>query len=495
MILLTLVLCLFLPIFFFFLVQNLKKPSLPPGPKGLPIIGNLHQLDNSILSIQLWQLSKKYGPIFSLQFGLRQAIVISSPKVAKEIFKNHDLLFCGRPKQLAQQKLSYNGSDMVFSPYNEYWREIRKICVAHIFSSKRISAFYSIRKFEVKHMIKKISKHASSSGVTNLSELLISLTSTIICRIAFGRRYEEEGSERSRFHGLLSELEVLMATFFVSDYIPFTGWIDKLRGLHARLERNFKELDEFYQEVIDDHMDPNKRHTQEKDIVDVLLQLKNDHSLPIHLTFDHIKGLLMDILAAATDTTAATSVWAMTALVKNPRVMKKVQEEIRNLGGTKNFLDDDDIKNLSYFKAMIKETLRLHLPNQLLLPRESSEECIIDGYRIPAKTIVYVNAWVIHRDSETWQNPEEFCPERFLDNDIDFLGQDFELIPFGSGRRICPGLSMAVVTLELVLANLLHSFDWELPRGMTKEDIDVEVRPGITQHKKNHLCLCAKTRI
>ncbi|KAK7390173.1 hypothetical protein VNO78_25472 [Psophocarpus tetragonolobus] len=279
-----------------------------------------------------------------------------------------------------------------------------------------------------------------------------------------------------------------------ADYIPFTGWIDKLKGLHARLEQNFKELDEFYQEVIDDHMDPNRQHVKEQDMVDVLLQLENDHSLSIDLTDDHIKGVLMNILAAGTDTTAATSVWAMTALMKNPRVMKKVQEEIRNVGGTKEFLDEDDIQNLSYLKAMIKETLRLHLPSQLLVPRESNKECIINGYRIPAKTILYVNAWAIQRDPEIWKNPEEFYPERFLDSSIDFRGRDFELIPFGAGRRICPGMPMAIVTLELVLANLLHSFDWELPQGMVKEDIDIEVLPGITQHKKNHLYLRAKTK-
>lgn len=294
--LLPLVLCLTLPVFFLFFIQHLrafKKPPLPPGPKGLPIIGNLHKLDNSILCMQLWHLSKKYGPIFSLQLGLRKTIVISSPKLAKEVLKNHDLEFSGRPKLLPQQKLSYNGSEIVFSPYNEYWREMRKICVAHIFSSKRVSSFSSIRKFEVKQMIKTISGHASSSGVTNLSELLISLSSTIICRVAFGRRYEDEGSERSRFHGLLNELQVLMGTFFISDFIPFTGWIDKLKGLHARLERNFKELDKFYQEVIDEHMDPNRQHAEEQDMVDVLLQLKNDRSLSIDLTYDHIKGVLM----------------------------------------------------------------------------------------------------------------------------------------------------------------------------------------------------------
>ncbi|KAK7390177.1 hypothetical protein VNO78_25476 [Psophocarpus tetragonolobus] len=293
--LLPLLLFLTLPVIFLFfqLFRTFKKPPLPPGPKGLPIIGNLHQFDNSILFLQLWQLSKKYGPIFSLQLGLRPAIVISSAKLAKEVLKNHDIVFSGRPKVLGQQKLSYNGLEIAFSPYNEQWRKIRKICVVHIFSSNRVSTFASIRKFEVKQIKKKISEHASSSDVTNLSELFISLSSSIICRIAFGRSYEEEGSERSKFHVLLNELQALMGTFFVSDYIPFMGWIDKLKGLHARLERNFNEFDKFYQEVIDEHMDPNRQHAEEQDMVDVLLQLKNDRSVAIDLTYDHIKAVLM----------------------------------------------------------------------------------------------------------------------------------------------------------------------------------------------------------
>ncbi|XP_061363142.1 cytochrome P450 83B1-like [Gastrolobium bilobum] len=496
--LLLLLLCLTLPLlllFFFHKHKTINNPPLPPGPRGLPIIGNLHQLDNSVLYLQLSTLSKIYGPLFSLQLGSRPAIVVSSPEIAKKVLKNNDLVFSNRPKLLGQQKLSYNGLEVVFSPYNDYWREIRKICVVHIFSSKRVSCFYSTREFEVKQMIKKISGHASSSVVTNLSELLISLSNSIICRIAFGRRYVDEGSETKRFHRLLSEFEAMMVTFFVSDYIPFMGWIDELTGLNARLERIFKEFDKFYQEVIDEHLDPNTQRTEEHDIVDVLLQLKKQSSFSIDLTYEHIKGVLMDLLVAATDTTSATSIWAMTALIKNPRVMKKVQEEIRNLGGKKDFLDEDDVQKFPYLKAVIKETLRLHPPNPLLVPRESSEKCIIDGYHIPAKTVVYVNAWAIHRDPEAWKDPEEFYPERFLDSAIDFRGQDFELIPFGAGRRICPGLPMGVATLELILANLLNSFGWELPRGLVKEDIDTEVLPGITQHKKNPLCLSAKSRM
>lgn len=197
------------------------------------------------------------------------------------------------------------------------------------------------------------------------------------------------------------------------------------------------------------------------------------------------------MLVAATDTTSATSVWAMSALIKNPRVMKKVQEEIRNSESKKEFLEEDDIQNFHYLKAVIKETLRLYLPAPLLVSRESREKCTIGGYNIPAKTILYVNAWTIQRDPNVWKNPEEFYPERFLESSITFLGKDFELIPFGAGRRICPGISMAVASLELILANLLYSFDWKLPHGLMEEDIDTEMLPGITQHKKNPLRLVA----
>ncbi|WJX49386.1 hypothetical protein P8452_35827 [Trifolium repens] len=491
--LLLLVLCIICPLLLFFLKRRRTNIApYPPGPRGLPIIGNLHQLDNSILYLQFSKLSKIYGPLFSLQLGLRPAIVVSSAKIAKEIFKNNDHAFSNRPILYGQHKLSYNGLDIVFSQYSDFWRDIRKTCVIHIFSNKRISSYSSIRKSEVKKMIKKISNHASSSVFTNLSELFSSLSSKIICRIAFGMRYEDEGLESSKFHGMLHEFEAMLTAFFVSDYIPFMGWIDKLRGLHSRLDRIFKEFDEFYQEVIDEHLDPNRLQLDEEVIVDVLLQLKKQNLFPIDLTFDHIKGVLMNLLVAATDTTSATLVWTMTALIRNPKVMKRVQQEIRSSRVKKDFLDEDDIQNFFYLKAVIKETLRLYLPNTLLVPRETRDNCIIGGYQIPAKTIVYVNAWDIHRDSDVWKDPEEFYPERFLKSSINFLGQDFEFIPFGAGRRICPGISMAVASLELILANLLYSFDWELPNGLVKEDIDFEMLPGIAQHKKNHLCLSAK---
>ncbi|PSR99611.1 Cytochrome P450 71A1 like [Actinidia chinensis var. chinensis] len=484
-----------LPLVLLFLLLKHRKNSKalhPPGPPGLPILGNLHQLDNSVLHRHLWQLSQKYGPLMSIRLGFMPILVVSSAKMAEEVMKTHDLEFSSRPTFIGQQKLSYNQLDIAFSPYNDYWREMRKICVLHLFSSKRVQSFRNIREDEVSQMIGKISNLVTASKLTNVSEVVMSLTSSMICRVAFGKSYNKEGYESRRFQGLLCEAQAMMGGFFVSNYFPFTGWVDTITGMRARLEKNFKEFDLFYQELIDDHLNPNRPKSSQEDILDILLQLKKDPLTSVDLSADHMKALLMDIFIAGTDTGAATITWAMTALIKDPAVLKKVQEEVRNVVGKKGKVEEDDIQNLPYLKAMIKETLRLYPPAPLLVPRETTQRCIIDGYEIQPKTVVYINAWAIARDPESWENPDKFLPERFLGSNIDFRGQNFELIPFGAGRRGCPGINLGVATVELALANLLYSFDWELPDGMKKEDIDTDVKPGLTMHKKNDLCLVAK---
>ncbi|XP_049387148.1 5-OH-xanthotoxin synthase-like isoform X2 [Solanum stenotomum] len=479
-----------------FLLPKAKKSSknnLPPGPIGLPFIGNLHQFDSLAPHIYFWKLSKKYGKIFSLKFGSTPIIVISSAKLAKEVLKTQDLAFCSRASHLRQQKLSYNGRDIVFQRYNDYWREMRKISVLHLFSHKKVKLFSPIREDEVSRMIKKISQQASASQITNLSNLMISLSTTIICRVAFGIRFDEEAHEKRRFDELLEESATMLTSFYVFDFFSYLGWIDKLVGLTNRLEKNFKDLDEFYEELVEKHVDPNRPKSMEGDILDLLLQLKKDKLTPIDLTLEDIKAIVMNVLLAGSDTSAAAVIWTMTALMKNPKAMKKVQEEMRkSFKKKRDILNEDDIQNLPYFKAVIKESFRLYPSVPLLVPRESMEKSILEGYEIQPGTIIHVNAWAIARDPEIWENPEEFIPERFLNSDIDFKGQDFELIPFGGGRRGCPGIALGVASMELALSNLLYAFDWELPCGMKKEDIDTNVKPGITMHKKNDLCLIPK---
>ncbi|KAM3327260.1 5-OH-xanthotoxin synthase [Capsicum chacoense] len=475
-----------------FLLPKSKKNgenNIPPGPIGLPFIGNLHQFDSLNPHLYFWKLSKIYGNIFSLKLGSSTMVVISSAKLAKEVLKTQDLVFCSRPLLLGQRKLSYNGHDIAFAPYNDYWRELRKICVLHLFSLKKVQSFSPIREDEVSRMIKKISQQAATSQITNLSSILISLTTTIICRVAFGIRYDKETHERRKFAELLKVTEEILAGFLVSDYFPLLGWIDKLSGRISRLENNFKDLDEFYEGLVEQHLNSNRPKSMEGDIVDLLLKLKKEKSTPIDLTFDDIKGIIMNMLVGGTDTSAATVIWAMTALIGNPNAMKKVQAEIRESVGKKSKVNENDIQNLQYFKAVIKETFRLYPPVPLLVPRETMKNSILEGYEIKQKTIIHVNIWAIARDPEIWENPEEFIPERFLNSDIDFKGQNFELLPFGAGRRGCPAIALGVATVELVLSNLLYAFDWELPSGMKREDIDTNVLPGLTMHKKEPLCL------
>ncbi|KAJ0024120.1 hypothetical protein Pint_09098 [Pistacia integerrima] len=368
---------------------------------------------------------------------------------------------------------------------------MRKICVIHLFSSVKSQSFRPVREGEVSLMIEKITKLSVDSQCFNLTELMISLTSCIICRVAFGKRYEDEGIERSRFHALLNEIQAMFVGFFFSDYFPFMEWLDKLTGMIGRLKKNFKDFDTFYQELIDDHLDPNRPKTAQEDLIDVLLQIRKDRGFKFDLTLNHIKALLMNVFVGGSDTSAVTVVWAMTYLMKNPGAMKKGQEEIRSIIGNKGFVDEDDCQNLPYLRAIVKETTRLQPTLPLLVPRETTEKCIIEGYEIPAKTLVYVNAWAMGRDPEIWKNPEEFNPDRFIGSCIDLKGQHYELIPFGAGRRVCPGIFMGLATVELSLANLLYKFNWALPEGMNKEDLDFDCLPGLAMHKKNALRLMA----
>ncbi|MFS7972282.1 putative cytochrome P450 [Helianthus anomalus] len=491
----SLLLLLFLPLLsLIYLLPKIilnKSRFNPPGPLGLPLIGNLHQIDQSNLHTSLWNLSKSYGPIVSLRFGFIPAIVVSSASLAKEVMKTQDLIFCSRPSLVGQQKLSYHGLEVIFSPYNDYWKEMRKIFMLHLLGPKRVQSFRHIREDEVTTAMKKIHELALSSKEVNLSEMMKSVASTITMRVGFGKRYQE-GHDRTEVIHRLTELQAMMADFFASDLwagLPFVGLVDRLSGKTKRLDECFQYFDLFYQGLIDEHLKPENTKSQEgeEDFVDILLRLKQDQLF--NLTYDHIKAMLMDVLVAGTDTSSATVVWAMTALIKNPEVMKKVQEEVRNVVGKKIQVDEDDLPKLIYMKALVKEIWRLYPTVPLLVPRETTKETTLNGYKIKQKTLVFVNTLAIGRDPKSWDSPEEFLPERFLGSDIDFKGNDFELTPFGAGRRICPGMTMGVVTVDLLLANLLYLFDWSLPDGIKKEDIDLEVMPGITMHKRNELCL------
>ncbi|KAK2663613.1 hypothetical protein Ddye_002187 [Dipteronia dyeriana] len=485
---------LMIPVTSFLLLFFIKhhKRNLPPGPKKLPLIGNLHQLDGSCLPhLTLERLSNQYGPLMFLQLGSIPTLVISSADVARDIFKSHDVIFSGRPDLFAANRFNYGCKNITFAPYGDYWREVRKIAILELLSSKRVQTFQAVRSEEVDSMLQFI---AQSSGPINLSKLTVLLTNNIVCRVTFGKRLDDGGdSGASRFEKLIREIQAILGSPNVADFFPWMEWINKFNGRDKSLEKCFRELDNLLDEEIQEHHDLKRPEPEHEDLVDVLVRLQKDSSQAIALTNDHIKAVLNDMFFAGTDTSSATLAWTMTQLVRNPSAMKRAQNEVREIVKGKDKVEEDDLSKLMYLKLVLKEALRLHPPAPLLVPRETTQDCRVGDYTIPSKTRVIINAKAIATDPKHWENPHEFRPERFLNSSIDFKGQHFELIPFGVGRRGCPGMNFALQLVELALANLLYCFDWKLPAGMRSEDLDMEEAFGLTIHKKTHLCLVATT--
>ncbi|CAL5327334.1 unnamed protein product [Camellia sinensis] len=466
------------------------KKNLPPSPPKLPIIGNLHQLGlyphRSLLS-----LSKLHGPVMLLHLGSSPAVVVSSAAAAKEITKTHDLIFSNRPEFRINRKLLYDLKDVSVAPYGEYWRQLKSIFVLQLLSTKRVQSFRPAREAETTNMLNFIEKSCISSPSSpplNLSEMFSWLTSDVVCMAAFGKKYRV-GERGEKFQKLLREFVGLVGGFDVGDFIPWLGWVSRLSGKDGEVDRVAKELDEFLDSVVQEHEDRmvecgGESDESNEDFVDTMLKIQRDNKSSVTIDRDSIKALLLDVFAGGTDTTSTVLEWAMTQLLRHPKTMKKLQTEIRAIARGKPTVTEDDLDKMDYLKAVIKETLRLHPPVPMPIPREASQEVDVMGYHIAAKTIVIINAWAIGRDPESWERPEEFWPERFFNSAVDFRGHDFELIPFGAGRRGCPGISFAMATNEIVLANLMHKFDWEFPEGVKGEDLDMSECTGLTIHRK-----------
>ncbi|KAG2261461.1 hypothetical protein Bca52824_068540 [Brassica carinata] len=388
------------------------------------------------------------------------------------------------------RELSYNNLDIAFSPFSDYWKEVRKLAVKELFSTKQVYSIIPIMDEQVKKLIDSVAESASQKTPINMNKTFLDLTKRVVCKAAFGMSFEGTGINSDGFNKLVREAFEMLGSFSAEDFIPYVGWIiDQFSGLQGRRERSVRDLDAFYEYVIGLHKEENKQGRE--DFVDLLLRLEKEGTVlgNDNLTRNHIKAILMNILLGGVETSAVTMTWTMAEITRNPRVMKKVQSEIRNQMGNKSIISFDDTDKLTYLKMVIKEAWRLHPPIPLLSPREAVSEFEINGYTIKAKTRLHVNIWAIGRDPDTWKDPEEFLPERFMDNNIDAKGLNFELLPFGSGRRICPAVFMGTTMVEYGLANMLYNFDWKLPEGIAVEDIDMEESPGLSVSKKSELLL------
>lgn len=201
-----------------------------------------------------------------------------------------------------------------------------------------------------------------------------------------------------------------------------------------------------------------------------------------------------EMFFGGTETTSNTIEWGMSELVRNPEKMKKLRNEVDRVVGHARNVEDEDLNNMPYLLATVKETLRLHPVFPMLLPRNSMQETEFMGYVVPKNTQIFVNAWAIQRDPGSWIDPDSFKPERFLDSDVDYKGQHFELLPFGSGRRTCIGMALGHRMVSLTMASLVHSFDWKIGFGAEPESIDMSEKVGLSMIKKVPLKLIPISR-
>ncbi|MED6134576.1 hypothetical protein PIB30_038213 [Stylosanthes scabra] len=483
--------------FFLFIIISLLKqrnntkkthtiPNIPPSPWKLPIIGNMLNLVGSAPHRKLRDLAQKYGPLIHLQLGEIFFVVVSSAEYAREIMKTHDANFASRPYSLASDVVFYGSTDIAFSPYGEYWRLLRKICTMELLSPKRVQSHWPIKEKEVNNLVKQIASEEGS--VFNLSQAVVSMMFSITSMAAFGKKYNEQ----EEFIKAVREVLKLAGGFYIGDLFPSAKWIQNLSGIRPKLEDLHRRVDRVLEIIINDHRQ-SRTNKEVEDLVDVLLKFEGSSSdVDLRLTNDNVKAIIFDVFTGGSDTAATTINWAMAEMMKNPKILKKAEAEVREVLDRRTTgaeVDETCIEEMKYLKAVIKETLRLHPPGPLLIPRECGRACEIHGYHIPAKSKIIINAWAIATDPNYWTEPERFYPERFLDSTIDFKGNNFEFIPFGAGRRICPGMHYGVASVELILALLLYHFDWKLPSGIKSEDLDMSELFGASVVKKSDLFL------
>uniref|UniRef100_M1BEA6 Cytochrome P450 hydroxylase n=2 Tax=Solanum tuberosum TaxID=4113 RepID=M1BEA6_SOLTU len=337
-------------------------------------------------------------------------------------------------------------------------------------------------------------RSTNGSHLVNLTELILRYTNSVTCRSAFGKVY----TNQDQLINLLRDVLDTLGGFDVADLFPSWKLLHKMSGVKSKLLKMHKKVDEALENIVNEHIKNRSlgcKGNGEKlvggeDLVDVLLRVKENGELQFPITSDHIKAIISDMFAAGTETSAATIIWALSEMMRRPNIMAKAQNEVRQVFKGNTTINEDDLDKLIYLKLVIKETLRLHPPSTLL-PRECRKQTYINGYTIPPKTRVLINTWALGRDSESWDDTESFIPERFENSHVDYMGNYFEFIPFGSGRRICPGMQFGLTNVKHPLAQLLYHFDWVLPYGANPEDLDMIEKNGLSAAKHKDLCLIA----
>ncbi|XP_074264898.1 cytochrome P450 71AU50-like isoform X1 [Silene latifolia] len=459
-----------------------KSPS-PPGPTGLPFVGYLPFL-GSDLRYTFKDLANIYGPIFKVRLGTKDGIVITSASLAKEVLRDKDVIFSNRDPTVAAKTAVSDGSDVVFTNYGPELRKMKKIFVTEMLSNVNINATYNFRKQKVKKMINNIYKRTGE--LVDIGELGFLTVISSAMSMVWGDSVKGIDGEAvdNEFKSVVDEYVILLGQPNISDYLPLFAMFD-LQGIKRKMKLIIERFDKLFDLAIEHHNSGDC--SSQKSFLGCLLQLTKLDDPATSLTLAQVKGILTDAIIGGVDTTATTVEWAMTELLRHPEILKNAQEELTAKIGLDNTVEEGHVGELKYLNAIVKETLRMHPPVPFFVPHCPDRDTTIGGYNIRKNSQIYINTWAIHRDPQFWEAPLEFRPERFSNDceKLDFFGKQFHYLPFGSGRRMCTGISLAEKTSMFVLASLLHSFEWKLPNDAN--DVDLSETFGIVVKKSKPL--------
>ncbi|KAG2567195.1 hypothetical protein PVAP13_7NG255800 [Panicum virgatum] len=474
--------------------QQASDNHLPPSPPALPVLGHLH-LVGSLPHVSLRNLARKhgYGDLMLLRLGAMPLLVVSSPRAAEAVLRTHDLVFASRPRSLVAEIVLYGPSDIGFTPYGEYWRQARKLVTTHMLIVKRVQSLRLARE--------EIGEAAAAGAAVDMSDLLGSYINDLACRAVMGKSFRSQGRNKL-LRELIEDTSQLLGGFNVEEFFPFLARFGVLsKAVRAKSERVRRRWDELLDSLIEDHerkyvaVAASDSSEDDDDFIHVVLSVRQEYGL----TSEQMKAILLDIFFAGIGTASSVLDFTMAELMRRPHLMEKLQAEVNSsVPEGLQLVSEADLTDMTYLSAVIKESLRLH-PVVPLLPHFSVASCSIDGHTVPAGLRVLVNSWAIGRDARYWEDAEEFIPERFIGDGgaahVNFKGSDFQFLPFGSGRRMCAGVNFGIASVELMLANLVHRFDWEVPEGKKRGDIDMSEVFGLVVNRKHKLLLVPKLRV